>query len=166
MIGLFPIIIAVAVLIWGFFSPAAASWIFIGLFIVLFEGHSFVMYLTHRSKVSVKPGEAPHFLTPSEIHVVRKYPVLFMLPFAAMEYTRGLSVIPLTSYVWVPWLLYSGLYVQAAIFVVNFFLVGPLVVRIDPRNSFQQAMQRGDAPGWVVDEIQSCESAMSKLHGK
>lgn len=66
----------------------------------------------------------------------------------------------------VPWLLYSGLYVQAAIIAVNFFLVGQLVVKIDPRNFFKQAMQRGNALGWVVDEIQSCESAMRKLHGK
>ena len=166
MIGIFPIIIAVAVLIWGFFSPAAASWTFIGLFLAIFEGHSLVMYLTHRSKVSVEPNVPPHFLSSGELQVVRKYPVLFMLPFAAMEYTRGLSAIPLTSYVWVPWLLYSGFYVQAAIIAANLFLVGQLVVRIDPRNFFQQAMQRGDAPEWVVDEIQSCESVMSKLHGK
>jgi hypothetical protein len=166
MIGFFPIIIAVAVLIWGFFSPATASWVFIGLFIAIFEGHSLVMYLTHRSKVSVEPDAPPHFLSAGEINVVRKYPVLILLPFAAMEYARGLSAIPLTSYVWIPWLLYSGLYVQAAIIVVNFFLVGQLVVRIDPRNFFQQAMQRGNTPGWVIDEIQLCESAMSKLHRK
>lgn len=166
MIGIFPIIIAVAVLIWGFFSPATASWTFIGLFIAIFEGHSLVMYLTHRSKVSIKPDEPPYFLSPDELLVVRKYPVLFMLPFAAMEYARGLAGIPLTSYAWVPWLLYSGLYVQGAIIVVNFFLVNQLVVRIDPRNFYQQAMQTGNVPKWVVDEIQSCESAMSKLHGK
>lgn len=165
MLGLLVILVAVSNLIWGFFSPNTASWAFIGLFIFLFEGHSLLMYLTHKSKINVKvTSRSPHFSL-SEVAVIRKYPVLFMLPFAAMEYTRGLAAIPLSSYVWVPWLLYSGCYVQSAIIAVNFYAVGHLVIRIDPRNFFQQAMKRGNVPEWVLDEIQSCESAMSKLHG-
>ena len=166
MAGMLMFIPAVAILIWGFFSPAVASWTFIGLFIAIFEGHSLVMYLTRRSKISIEPSEPPYFLTERELLVVRKYPVLFVLPFAALEYASGLASIPLTSYVWVPWLLYNGLYVQASIIAVNFFLIGHLVIRIDPRNFYKQAMQRGNAPRWVVDEIELCESAMSKLHDK
>ena len=166
MIGLLINLVAFSSLIWGFFSPNTASWVFIGLFVVLLEGHSLVMYLTHKSRINVEAASPPHYFSQSEVSVIRKYPVLFKLPFAAMEYTSSLAAIPLSSFVWVPWLLYSGYYVQSAIIAVNFFVVGQLVVRIDPRNFFQQAMKQGNTPEWVLDEIQSCESVMTKMHGR
>lgn len=165
MIGLIINVVAFSILIWGFFSPSTASWVFIGLFVALFEGHSLLIYLTHKSKINVEVASPPHYFSQSEASVIRKYPVFFKLPFAAMEYSSGLAAIPLTSYVWVPWLLYSGCYVQSAIIAVNFFAVGQLIIRIDPRNFFQQAIKQGNTPEWVLDEIQLCESAMAKMHG-
>jgi|LakMenEpi03Aug12_release.lakeMendotaPanAssembly.Ray.scaffolds.fasta_scaffold797516_2 hypothetical protein len=165
MIGLLINAVSLAILIWGFFSPESASWVFIGVFILVFEGHSLLMYLTHRSKTNIETESPPHYFSSNEAATIKKYPVLFKLPFAAMEYSSGLAAIPLASYVWVPWLLYSGCYIQAAVITANFFAVGHLVIRIDPRNFFKQAIQQGNPPEWVVDEIQSYESIMNKLHG-
>lgn len=164
MIGLIINAVAFSILIWGFFSPNTASWVFIGFFVVLFEGFLLLTYLAYKSRINVEVASPPYYFSHSEATVIRKYPVLFKLPFAAMEYSSGLAAIPMTSYVWIPWLLYSGCYVESAIIAVNFFAVGHLIIRIDPRNFFRQAIKQGNTPEWVLDEIQSYESAMAKVH--
>ncbi len=165
MIGLLINAVSFAILVWGFLSPETASWIFISVFIIVFEGHSLLMYLAHKSKISIETDSPPHYFSCDEVAVIKKYPVLFKLPFAAMEYSSGLATIPLASYVWVPWLLYTGCYIQATIIAANFFVVGHLIIRIDPRNFFKRAIQQGNPPEWVVSEIHSYESITKKLHG-
>jgi len=151
----------IASIIWGLFQPYAAALAFIIFFVVIFEGWLLLLLLAG------KPGHIetfapPHFFNPDETAVLRKYHLLFKFPFASRHFSSSLSLLGLTSFIWVPWLLYQGHWVLAIVIGLNYFVVGPLSMRLNPR-VFLQGAARSPVNLWAMEELHAIDSAFEKL---
>ena len=92
----------ITILIWSFWQPLSASIVFL-IFIGLFEGWLFCCQQFGKRwlKVDIKEWAA------EEIEALKKYNVYFLCPFASRIFSSILSGISLSTFIWVPWLLYN-----------------------------------------------------------
>ena len=102
---------AIATIVWSFFNPLWASKAFLVL-IAIFEGYIFLMSRAGRPD-HLEAFTAPPDLNTDEVAVVKKYHLFFKFPFASREFSAALSAIQLSTFIWVPWLLYQGLWLTA-----------------------------------------------------
>lgn len=117
-------IVIIGLLAWGFFSPAFASWIFIG-WLIIYEGFIFFNYLSGR-KLQIKG------LTPSENQLVQKFNLSFRYPFIARKSSKSLVMIAFVAIVWVILLIINKQYIQAVIILLNLYLANKLAYLNNP----------------------------------
>jgi len=161
MIGILITIGVLGTLIWSFFEPLWASKIFLFGFILAFEGYIYLMSRAGRPD-NLEPFSEPFYLTPDEVSVVKKYHLFFKFPFASREFSGALSAVQLSSFIWVPWLLYSGLWLTAIAIGFNYFIAGWLAMQLNPR-LFLQRGANGPAAVFAITELHAIDSALEKL---
>lgn len=149
------------ILIWSFFEPLWASKVFLFGFIMAFEGYIYVMSLIGRPD-NLKSFSEPFYFNPDEVAVVKKYHIFFKFPFASRELSGAISGIQLSSFIWVPWLFYNGLWITAIAVAINYFIAGWFAMQLNPRLFLQQGLN-GPAAFMIIDEFQAVESAFEKL---
>ena len=161
MIGIFISLGLLGTLIWSFFDPLWASRVFLFGFILIFEGYIYLMSRAGRPD-NLDAFSEPFFFNPEEVAAVKKYHLFFKFPFASREFSGAISGIQLSSFIWVPWLLYSGLWVTAIAIGINYFIAGWLAMQLNPRLFLQQGVN-GPAGFLAITELQAIDSAFEKL---
>jgi len=159
----------IGTLVWSFFSPLWASNVFL-IFFVIFEGFIFLMSRAGRSN-HIDAFTAAYDLNTKEVAVVKKYHLFFRFPFASRDFSAAISAVQLSTFVWVPWLLYQGLWLTAIAIGFNYFIAAPLAMQLNPRLFLSRAADRLDAlgPAGVLarisegGELRAIESALEKL---
>jgi hypothetical protein len=146
-------------LIWSFFSPPLAAKVFL-ILVAIFEGYIFLMSRTGRPD-QLEAFSAPHYFNPDEIAVIKKYHLYFKFPFASRDFSAALSAIQLSAFVWVPWLLYQGLWLTAIAIGANYFIAAPLAMQLNPRLFLSRAT--GAVALFAHGELMAIESALEKL---
>ncbi len=160
MIGLIIIVSLLGNLIWSFFEPLWASKVFLFGFMLVFEGYIYLMSRAGRPDSLVAFSE-PFRFNPDEVSVVKKYHLFFSFPFATREFSGAISGVQLSSFIWVPWLFYNGLWITAIAVGMNYFIAGWLAMHLNPRLFLQQGANTGHA--FAMRELHAIESALEKL---
>lgn len=114
------ILVFAAVLVWGFFNPQTASWVFIGLAAAL--GAWLLMSNWSCAKRVPDPNTAPLNLNEEETRIFRKYAAYFYHPFVARQYSTTQSAIQFMCFPWIALMSWHKLWIQAGIFLVLMFL--------------------------------------------
>lgn len=149
-----------ATLVWSFFNPIWASRVFLFVFIAAFEGYIFLMSRAGRPD-HLEAFTEPFYLSPDELTVVKKYHLFFKFPFASRDFSGALSGIQLSTVIWVPWLLYNDMWLTAIAIGLNYFIVAPLAMQLNPRLFLSRA--KGAAVLFAHGELTAIESAFEKL---
>lgn len=150
----------IGTLVWSYFNPLWASKIFLFGFIGLFEGYIWLMGRVGRPD-GLEPFTEPLYLNPDEVAVVKKYHLFFKFPFASRQFSGALSAVQLSTFIWVPWLLYNGLWLTAVAIGGNYFVAGYLAMQLNPRLFLQRAS--GAAALYAESELSAIDSAVRKL---
>ncbi len=154
-------LLILANVIGAFFVPEMAANVFIGSFIVLFQGWLVVLLIAARPP-QFEEDKAPYFFTGAEIEVIEKYALIFRFPGTSRSFAAVVALISLAGFVLVPWLAYRDLWVQAVIIAVNTcFAAGQLTRRLDPERYLAAAAEKG-LPEYVF-ESGNFESAWEKI---
>lgn len=157
----------IGTLVWSFFSPLWASNVFL-VFFVIFEGYIFLMSRAGRP-VTLEAFTEPLHLNTDEVAVVKKYHLFFRFPFASRDFSAAISAIQLSAFVWVPLLLYQGLWLTAIAIGANYFIAAPLAMQLNPRLFLSRAADAPTGPTGVLarfsarGELMAIESALEKL---
>ncbi len=125
-------------LIWAFFDPKLASYSAI-CFLVFLEGYLY--FSQNVTKAEYQPNTEPYFFTLDEVIVLKRYSFYFNFPNVAKSFSSLLSFVQISTFIWVPWLLYNSLWIPAVIIGANYFLVGPLSVFFNPRFFLHDAVE-------------------------
>ena len=142
-------------LVWSFFQPAIASYVFIG-FTVIFIAYLFFIDITD------KPRPDSLIWTSEEIRILRTYHLAIRCPFASKDASCYLNGIRLSAFIWVPWLLWNQLWIPAVFLVVNFFITTSLSFRLDPFFFLSEAIRGGNLQ--LVSEFSILQQVQKKLN--
>ena len=77
-----------------------------------------------------------------EIAIIQKYNLYFRYPFTAISLSTTLSFIQLSTFIWVPWLLYNHLWVPAVLIAINYFISALLSRKLNPQYFLRQAVEK------------------------
>jgi hypothetical protein len=130
LFSLFTVAFILATLIGSFFHYAFPLRFFVG-FVAVFEGHMLLMSLIE-SRKSIPTFSSPYYFNPDEVNVLKTYPLFFKFPAASRDFSAALSAIQLSSFVWVPWLIYQAHWIEAIVIGANFFIAGRLSMKLNP----------------------------------
>jgi len=154
-------LISVGLLVWGFFNPATAS----AVCLVLGIGGALLMLLTNISYKARAPtaNAEPLNLTSDEVTVFRAYPVYFLHPNIAIQYSSSFSVLQTTCLIWVAWMAWNRMWVQGGLFVVLFFLCLNLTRVFNPGHFFRFHSAKGKLTPEMQDRLSFIEEVEAKL---
>jgi len=138
--------------VWSLFQPTIASYVFVVLAAI------FVAYLFFID-VTGKPKPDPSVWTPEEIEVLNHLAIRF--PFGAKDFSCYLNGIRWSSFIWVPWLLWSHLWIPAGFLVLDFFITASLSVRLDPFYFLSEGIRTGQHQ--FVGELSALQQVCEKL---
>jgi len=124
-------IIVIALLVWSFFQLNYAL-IGFAVYVVWTEGYilllqlvTFLKYRKDRLGIKLPPEEVPVFV---------KYYTYFTHPFASKAYSSVMSSILLSTFVWVPWLLYNQYWWQAVVIGINYLFALDFSIKLNPQH--------------------------------
>lgn len=105
----------------------------------------------------------------NEVYVIEKYPLFFKFPIASRIFSATFSGIQMSAFILVPWLLYGGLYVQAIIIGINYFIAGQLSVINNPKFFLHDNLEKEKIKDETIKkeftvEMNSIDSALEKMH--
>ncbi len=129
--------VILGLVIFTFFKPNMSSLIFITCAALL----EIWAILTNLSKVKVKNEDNKY--TPKEVEVIERYHIFFQYPMTSRMLSPILSAIQLSAFILVPWLLFKGLYIQAFIIGVNYFVAPQLAVILNPQFFLHDNLDKG-----------------------
>jgi hypothetical protein len=130
-------ILVIIILISSFFYPLQASWFFI-IFFTSLEGCLSLVSFMKQEKGLAKYAH----LNNEEKQILEKYYLYFRYPFASKSFSTTLSLISLSTIIFVPWLLYNHLWLQSIIIFFNYFLAGMLSSGLNIRFYLHDAVER------------------------
>lgn len=141
-------------IIWLFFDPTVASYSFV-VFIIIFEGH--ILFAN-----KINPAFRELDMNSDELAALNKYHLYFRFPFASRQYSTAISGVQLSTFIWVPWLLYNSLWVLAIIIGFNYFLTSIIAPRLNPRFYLHDAVEsRGMSQ--YLPEMEAVDSVCEKI---
>lgn len=157
-------------LVWSFFNPLWASTIFLLVFVLALEGYIFLMSIKDRPH-HLEPFSDPFNLNPDEANVVKKYHLFFKFPMASQQFSAAISLIQISTLVWVPWLIYSKLWIAAIAIAINYFIAERLAMQLNPRLFMHRRLKGPFFAGTALKvfntastELIAIDSAFEKLH--
>ena len=132
----YPSIISVLILLlWSWFKPGWASAFF------LIISYSFLAFLMLYDR-SARPSPDPAEWTVEEIETIRKHHVFLTTPTMARICNANLNIFRLSVVLWIPWLLWNRVFIQAGLLALLYFVPYSLCKRLDPfnpdRGSYEQ----------------------------
>lgn len=148
-------IISLAFIVWSFFGPIIASTIFISFFVIL-EGWLLLVHFSNKPKYNLR------YFTPSELKVLKKYHLYFRYPFSSKSFSSTVSGIQLSAFIFVPWLLFNKIWMQAIIIGINYFIAGKIAVKLNPRFFLHDAVDNHGAMEFT-DEMNAVDSVCEKI---
>lgn len=149
-------LLTLALLIWGFFSPGLASWVFIGLF-TLFEIFVAVSHWSGRGVSSEK-------LSADENHILQRYNLYLRYPFVSKGMSSTLSTIGISAFIWVPLLIWKSEYPQAVVIALNYIPSGILASWLNPRLFLSKEASKKDGFAKKAELI-ALDNVIEKIHG-
>ena len=151
-------ILVYGILIWSFFQPSIASYVFL-IFIACLEGWLLVAYSFGKPELVSSATD----WSEAELSALRKYHLAFRFPFAIRTITSGLKAISLSSFLWVPWVLYKHHWIPAVLIGLNcVFVLSYLQIRCsDPRPYLGKVVNAGNLK--YYDELEAVNTIYEKL---
>ena len=132
--------LTIIILIVSFFYPIQASWAFI-IFFASLEGYLFFISL-RKSEYSLISFAKDVSLSDEEKKILKKYYLYFRYPYASKSFSTSLSFIALSAFIFVPWLLYNHLWLQAIIIGLNYIFAQMLSSKLNIRFYLHDAVER------------------------
>lgn len=133
-------LVTIIILIASFFYPTQASWGFI-IFFASLEGYLFIVSL-RKPEHFIASIAKNAYLNNEEKIILKKYYLFFRYPFASKSFSTSLSLIALSAIIFVPWLLYNHLWIQAIIIGLNYFFAQKLSSALNIRFYLHDAVER------------------------
>lgn len=161
IVGPFVILGVIVTLVWAAFQPNVAPWAFIAIFIALFEGYIALLLLRGYQK-SIAPLAPPFEFTSDEVQAIKRYSLFFESPQLSRECSSAISLLGLSTFAWVPWLLYQSQWVPAIIIGLNYLVAGPLSLHLNPMPFLQRGALSQNNPV-AVGELRVVESIIEKI---
>lgn len=130
-------VVSLGFFVWSVFSPAIAAYCYLGFSVFLVA----VVVFFDRS---ARPTPNAAMWTPEEIRLWKKYHLAIRYPLGSRVwsgYFDGTRL--LLIFIWVPWLLWSRLWIPAILSLVYYLAVGPVVLRLSPFFYLSDAVKRG-----------------------
>lgn len=136
--GLLKILFPLGFLIWSFFQPQIASYVFSSIA----AGLLIYLYFTD---ITLRPsrGEVSFRWTCEETEIIRKYYLALRWPLGARVFSNLLNGIRLSTIIWVPWLLWNKVWIPASFLALYFFISASISVRLDPFFFLNNAVSKG-----------------------
>ena len=149
----------------SFWKPVIGSILFIVVAFLL-EGW---IFLANRSKIKVRNEDNKY--TPKEVEVIERYRLFFQHPLACRILSRMFSAIQLAVFLLVPWLLFKGLYIQATIIGLNYFLSSQLAVILNPQFFLHDNLDKSKIKDLsmelaMTEDMNAIDSALEKMYLK
>lgn len=155
--------VILAIVIFSFFKPFAGSILFIAVAAIL----ELWVIIANKNKIKVKNDNNKY--TWKEIEVIERYRLFFSFPFASRQLSAAFSGIQLAVFPLVPWFLYKGLYIQAVIIGLNYFITTQLSVILNPQFFLHDNLDKGKIknPKHIAEyteDMKAIDSALVKMY--
>jgi len=146
----------------SFIKPTIGSWTFI-IIVALLE---LWIVLANRSKIKVKNDNNKY--TPKEVEVIERYRLFFQYPFASRTFSPAFSAIQLAVFPLVPWFLIKGLFIQAIVIGINYFIASQLAVILNPQFFLHDNLDKGkikkpELVAQFTEDMNAIDSALEKM---
>lgn len=128
--------LTIILLVTSFFYPTLASWVFVAFFVIL---EAYVLVTSRKRENSFAGGA--HF-NQEEKQTIEKYHLYFRYPYTAKSLSTSLSLIALSGIIWVPWLLYNHLWLQAIIVGLNYIVAQHFSTKLNIRFYLHDAVEK------------------------
>jgi hypothetical protein len=156
-------ILVLILIIITFINPMIGSIIFmlVGGFLEI------LVILANQNKIRVKNNDNKYTL--KEVEVVERYRLFFQYSFASKILSPIFSAIQLSVFILVPWLLYRGLFVNAIIIGINYFVAGQLAVILNPQFFLHDNVDKGKIKDPLQllkykQDMEAIDSALEKMY--
>jgi len=97
-----------------------------------------------------------------EVVLLQRYNLYFRYPFTSKSLSKALSLIQLMSFVWIPWLLYNRLWIQAIIMGLSYIEAGARAAELNPRFYLHDAVEKRHMLKYLQDML-TVDSICEKL---
>lgn len=151
------------IVILTFFNPAFGS----GAFIITVALLELWIVLANRSKIQVKDDNNKY--TSKEVAMIERYRLFFQYPFASRIFSPAFSAIQLAVFPLVPWLIIKGLFIQAIVIGLNYFVASQLAVILNPQFFLHDNIDKGKIkkPEFIAqftEDMNAIDSALEKMY--
>lgn len=155
--------VVLGLVILTFFKPVLGSWAFI-IVVALLE---LWIVLANISKIQVKNENNKY--TPKEVEMIERYRLFFQYPFASRIFSPAFSAIQLAVFPLVPWLLIKGLFIQAIVIGLNYFVATQLAVILNPQFFLHDNIDKGKIkkPEFIAqftEDMNAIDTALEKMY--
>lgn len=130
--------LTIILLVTSFFYPTQASWFFVAFFVIL---EAYLLVTSRKRKCSFA-GDIHFNFSDEEKRTIEKYHLYFRYPYTAKSLSASLSLIALSAIIWVPWLLYNHLWLQAIIIGLNYVAAQFFSTKLNIRFYLHDAVER------------------------
>ncbi len=156
-------LLVLALVILTFFKPFIGSLVFIIIAALL----EIWIVLANSSKIKVKNDNNKY--TSKEIELIQRYPLFFRYPITSRMLSPMFSGIQLAAFLLVPWLFIKGLYLQAIVIGLNYFVATQLAVILNPQFFLHDNLDKGrikkpELVAEFTDDMNAIDSALKKMY--
>ncbi len=158
-------IVTLILLAISFWKPNTGSILFIS-FAFLLECW---IFLANLQKIEVKNENNKY--TSKEVEVIKRYRLFFQYPIISRILSRMFSGIQLSVFILVPWLLFKGVYIQALIIGLNYFISQQLALILNPQFFLHNNLDKGkiknpSVKSKMTEDMYAIDSALEKMYSK
>lgn len=137
MFSLLFLIILIPLIITAFWFPFVVSIIILILYGIIEIVIFIPTFLKIKPAVELK-------LSPHEEKIFSNYYVFFRYPFGSTDFSRILAIIQLSAIILSPLFFFNGLMIPAIILVINYFIAGPVAVKLNPVHYIGEDIKKGN----------------------
>ena len=149
------IIILIPLIILSFWFPLVCSSIILILYLLI------ELMAIAPTLIKTKPI-AELGLNEDESKIFSKYHAFFRYNFGSQDISRMLAIIQISALVLAPLMWFKGLTIQAVIFAVNYFVVGPFAVKLNPAHYLGEEIKKGNLA--YIKEYELLKSVSDKIN--
>lgn len=149
------IILLIPLIILSFWFPLVCSSIILVLYLLI------ELMAMAPTFIKTKPIAALG-LKEDESKIFIKYYAFFRYNFGSQDISRMLAIIQISALVLAPLMWFKGLTIQAIIFAVNYFVVGPFAVKLNPALYLREEIKKGNLA--YINEYELLKSVSDKIN--